>query len=198
MRRHHPRTDRHRRSRGASTVAYGLVLAVVVVVSSSVADAVGDRSGDTLERRGGRIGNPDQFVAPAVVPGDDGGYSGDDESPAPPSTTTVAISGLDGATSVGSGNRWTASVAVEVSDVPGDQAVAGAEVHGVWSHGTVATSCATDSTGTCVVSQVGLKRVGGNAVDETTFSVLDLIGDDLVYDATSNDPDPPEITLERP
>ncbi len=198
MRRHHRTPRPNRRNRGASTVGYGLVLAVVVVASSSVVDAVGDRSGDSLDGRGDRMGNPDQFVAPVIETGDDGGYSGDDESEPPSSTTTVAVSDLDGETSVGSGNKWTASVTVTVSTVPGGGVVAGAEVSGVWSHGTVAASCSTDSTGTCAVTQGGLKRVGGNAVDETTFSVLDIEGDDMVYDRASNDPDPPEITLERP
>ncbi len=192
------RLTRDGASRGASTVAYGLVLALVVVVSSSVSDAVGERSGDALGDRSDRVGNPDQFVAPVAETGDDGGFSGDDESEPPPSTTTVAVSGLTGETSVGSGNRWTASVTVEVAETGGGQTIAGAEVAGVWSHGAVAASCSTDSSGTCAVTQGGLKRVGENRVDETTFSVLDVTGDDLVYDSASNDPDPPEITLERP
>lgn len=194
----HATHHRGRAGRGASTVAYGLVLAVVVVVASSVSDAVGHRSGDALESRSGRVGNPDQFVAPVVEPGDGGGYSGDDESDPAPTTTSVAISGLEGEASVGSGNKWTASVTVEVSTVTGGQAAAGAEVAGVWSHGTVAATCSTDSTGSCAVTLGGLKMVGSNQVDETTFGVLDVTGDDLVYDSSSNDPDPPEITVDRP
>ena len=192
-----PRLPR-RSARGGSTVAYGLVLAVVVFVSSGISGVVGDRTGEELEDRGSRVGNPDQFVAPVVVPGDGGGYSGDDESPSAPTSTTVAIADLGGDTSIGNGNKWTASVTVTVETVTGHTPIGGAEVSGFWSHGMVATSCSTDSSGTCVVTQSGLKLVGDGTVAESTFTVYDIFGDDLVYDAASNDPDPPEITLLRP
>jgi hypothetical protein len=103
--------------------------------------------------------------------------------PPPPSATDIHLKALTGASIPQPRNRWNASVTVEVADDLG-AAVVGALVEGDWSAGTNGgASCTTGAGGLCSVQKNNLK---GN-VASVAFTVTNLSGTDMNYDATANE-----------
>lgn len=103
------------------------------------------------------------------------------------STTLIAhIGDLDDASLPANRGRWEARVAVLVLDDAGTP-VTGATVAGTWENGASgSTSCPTDSTGWCEVSEPNVK----NNVESVTFTVDGVSGSDLTYEGSLNaDPD---------
>ncbi|MCG2786285.1 MAG: S8 family serine peptidase [Anaerolineae bacterium] len=100
-------------------------------------------------------------------------------------TSSVHIADLD-ATKAVSRNKWTATVTAKVVDSTG-ALVSGAAITGTWSGGYVGTgTCTTGATGTCSMITGSMKLTSTSV----TFTVTNVSGTDLVYDAAANaDPD---------
>jgi len=96
-------------------------------------------------------------------------------------TTTVHIADLDGTKTL-TKSRWTATVTATVKDGSGNL-VAGATVTGTWSGGYTGTgTCTTGTSGTCSMTTGSMKLT----VSSVTFTVKDVSGDGLSYDAQAN------------
>jgi hypothetical protein len=101
----------------------------------------------------------------------------------PPSEVDVHVGDLDADAVAARRNRWDATVTVAVEDADGTP-VAGVLVEGRWSDGANgAGTCTTGAAGICVVEKSGIK---GNQ-SSAAFTVEDLSGADVVYDAAAND-----------
>lgn len=109
-----------------------------------------------------------------------------EEGPSIP-VTNIHLAGIDGVSTPGSRNRWTATVNVRVTDsdnVP----VSDALMEGSWSGGTNGgASCTTNTSGQCSVSKPNLK---GN-VTSVVFTVSNLAGAELVHDTGADTSDNP-------
>lgn len=103
---------------------------------------------------------------------------------------TVAIKSLTGV-SQKSGKKWLARVTATVRDVNSGGVVANALVAGSFSAGGSA-SCTTASTGSCTLSSVSL----ATTVPSTSFTVSNVTGLELVYDASQNSAS--QITISKP
>ena len=91
---------------------------------------------------------------------DSGSLSGSDSISitvnAPPAVS-IHVGDLDGSSTPGSRNRWTAVVDILVND-NGGQPVSGVVVSAAWTNGTNGSpSCTTGSNGRCTVSKANLK-----------------------------------------
>ena len=74
-----------------------------------------------------------------------------------PPPATIHVGDLDGSSTPGSRNRWTAVVDILVND-NGGQPVSGVVVSAAWTNGTNGSpSCTTGSNGRCTVSKANLK-----------------------------------------
>jgi len=91
----------------------------------------------------------------------------------------VTVASLQGSARVAR-NGWNAEVSVSVRDA-GNSAVGGAKMSGAFSPGGSA-SCTTDSQGLCSMSSARLQ----NSVSSTVFSVSEVSGPGLVYDAANS------------
>jgi hypothetical protein len=94
---------------------------------------------------------------------------------------TVTVVDLASATSR-SGPDWQAHVTVTLEDDLGNR-VSGATVQGSWdpAGSGATTSCVTDANGSCTMDSGWLRRAGRTAQPETTFTVLKVVADGLVY-----------------
>ena len=104
--------------------------------------------------------------------------------PPPEPDGTMHVADLDGSSTAGRGQAWTATVTISVVDDTGAP-LSGATASGSWSSGG-ASSCTTDASGSCSVS------ASVNAKKATTidFTVTDLVLAGYAYAAASNtDPD---------
>ena len=93
---------------------------------------------------------------------------------------TIAVKSLVGSTKL-SRRSWQAFATVSVRDVNSGAGVANATVAGTFSLGG-ATTCVTASTGSCKVSSTALT----NTTPSPSFTVTNLAGTNLVYDASQN------------
>lgn len=98
----------------------------------------------------------------------------------PASSTTVRVSGLTGS-SDSQRNNWRATVTASVINSTGN-AVAGAVLIGSFSSGGSNLSCTTNESGTCSIRSGNLNK----NVAIATFTVSNLVGTNLRYDATSS------------
>jgi subtilisin family serine protease len=109
----------------------------------------------------------------------------------PPPPVAVHVADLSGSSSWNSGRtRWRATVTVTIVDASNNP-VSGATVSGGWSTGGTG-SCTTGTTGTCSITSGNISR----SVSSTTFTVSDVTGTNLVYDAAANVKT--SITIARP
>ena len=93
---------------------------------------------------------------------------------------TIAVKSLVGSAKL-SRRSWQAFATVSVRDVNSGAGVANATVAGSFSPGG-ATTCITTTTGSCKLSSTSLT----NTTPSTTFTVGNLTGMNLVYDASQN------------
>jgi PKD repeat protein len=77
-------------------------------------------------------------------------------------------------------NGWNATVTIGVADAAGP--LAGVSVTGAWSAGSGATSCITNSAGSCSVSSSSLNK----KTSTITFTVSGLTRNAWAYDSTKN------------
>lgn len=106
------------------------------------------------------------------------------EPPPDPPSGVFHIGDLDGTTTPGNGNKWNATVTVNVHNA-GEAVVDGITVNGSWSEGANGSgSCTTLAGGTC---QITKNNIRGN-IDSVKFTVGNLNGAN--YDQlTNHDPD---------
>ena len=98
----------------------------------------------------------------------------------PAASTTVRVSGLNGSAD-SQRNNWRATVTATVLNSTGN-AVAGAVLIGSFSSGGSNLSCTTSESGTCSIRSGNLNK----NVAVATFTVSNLVGTNLSYDATSS------------
>jgi hypothetical protein len=100
-------------------------------------------------------------------------------------TNTVHVGDLDGSSTPGNRNRWTATVTVTVNSASG--MVQGAIVSGIWSSGVNGSgTCTTGGNGWCGITKNNIKGNNSNV----TFTVTDIVPGSGTYDSGSNsDPD---------
>jgi hypothetical protein len=100
----------------------------------------------------------------------------------PAQDTRIHLSDLEASSIPGARGRWTASVLVSVEDAMGAPAE-GVLAEGTWSDGAKGgVSCTTGSGGQCAVQKSSLK----SNVTSVTFTLGNLAGVDMVYDAGAN------------
>ncbi len=98
----------------------------------------------------------------------------------PAASTTVRVSGLNGSAD-SQRNNWRATVTATVLNSTGN-AVAGAALIGSFSSGGSNLSCTTNESGTCSIRSGNLNK----NVAIATFTVSNIVGSNLSYDATSS------------
>ncbi|MGH7556339.1 MAG: hypothetical protein ACREMD_00875 [Gemmatimonadota bacterium] len=105
--------------------------------------------------------------------------------PPPPPSGTMHVGDLDGSSS-SQGQRWTATVAIQVHDDAHGN-VSGATVSGQFSNGTRGKrSCTTDAGGSCSVERSRIRNTGNSV----TFTVDDVTHASQSYEPSANhDPD---------
>lgn len=101
-------------------------------------------------------------------------------TPPPPSTVSVSIAGLTGAATL-TRKGWSANTTATVRNASG-ALVSGAVVKGNYSVGGSGLSCTTNTSGTCTIKSGNLSK----STLSTTFSVTDITGTNLSYDASRN------------
>ena len=102
----------------------------------------------------------------------------------PSSGGAVHVGDLDGSNSLGSRNRWNASVVITIHD-DNENLVSGATVTGSWSAGG-SSSCITNSQGQCSLTKNNLKA----SQSTVTFTVDDVSYSSYTYQPANNyDPD---------
>lgn len=99
------------------------------------------------------------------------------------------VASMTGSPSSGRKNTWSATVTIAVQDATNSK-VSGAKVTATWSVGTV--SCTTDTTGACRLSKSNL------TVSSITLTVNGVSKSGYTYDSSSNKPNPPVITVNKP
>jgi Flp pilus assembly pilin Flp len=106
--------------RGATLVEYALIVALVVVASLGAIEVLSDRTGDEVESRGDRIGQPalegSELPPPSGGDGgdDDGGDGGDDGEI---TLVNATVEGEGSANTISDNPpRWQATVVWEVLD----------------------------------------------------------------------------------
>jgi lysophospholipase L1-like esterase len=104
--------------------------------------------------------------------------------PPPDPDGTLHVADLDGVSTAGKGQAWTATVTISVVDDAG-AAVSGASVTGSWASGG-SSACTTDTAGSCAVSS----SVNGKKATTTSYSVTGVVLAGYTYVAADNtDPD---------
>ena len=105
----------------------------------------------------------------------------------------ISLDDLSADSSEASRGRWDATVTVGVIDAQG-QAVAGVVVDGNWSDGANgASSCTTDTSGSCAVTRPNLK----NNLSSVVYSVSNLGLSGYTYDSDANLVSP-TVTVAKP
>ncbi|MDH3706847.1 MAG: hypothetical protein OES57_12325 [Acidimicrobiia bacterium] len=182
---------RLRSTRAATVTEYALALGATVLLLLAGISQLEDGVTSELEDRGDSIGQPG--IAATTLP------TTTTVSPtttvAGPTTTsptgTVFIS-LLASTSNWSGSKWVATVEVTIQDAGGNPVV-GAEIEAEWSEPFVSeTSCVTDSSSTCSMTQWNLN----SSRDSTTWSVVNISAPPLTYDPALNVVS--DITVNKP
>lgn len=107
-----------------------------------------------------------------------------------PAPITIATQSLAGR-GAKSGRNWRAQATATVRDINSGAVVANVTVSGSFSPGGSA-SCVTGSTGACTLTSGTL----GPSTPSTVFSVTNLAGSNMVYDATQNAA--AQITIAKP
>lgn len=175
--------SRSNRQRGATVIEYAFLIVLLVVPLVEVTEAMQDEQGETIAENGARSGIPDEYSsgvdpvgAPPVFDDGDGG-SGE---------TGIETSAAMSITRQKQGNKWTAVAVIAASDVNGP--VSGGVFEGRWDifdfdgtlDRTVSASCTIDTKGDCTLSLANL-NFGTAEVDYSiTFTITDLVSDDLV------------------
>jgi hypothetical protein len=182
---------------GTATDTEDGTLSSAISWSSSIDGTIGSGAGFSISNLS--VGS--HAITAAVV--DSGGRSGS----ATINITVAAVGGgtvihvgdLDGSTTSGTRNRWSATVTITVHD-QSDAPIGGVTVAGSWSNGTNGGgTCVTDGSGACSISKNNLKANVGSV----TFTVDSLSSSGATYDAGANhDPDPDSdgtvITIAQP
>lgn len=172
---------RRRSDRAAGITEYALALGATALLVLAGISQLEDGVTSELEDRGESIGQPETVVVTVAS-----------TTTAAPSTTTPAPTttspggsvfvSLLASTSNWSGSKWVATVEVTVQDSNGNPVV-GAEIQAEWSEPFVSeTSCVTDSSSTCSMTQWNLN----SSRESTTWSALDVVAPPLVYDDSLN------------
>lgn len=172
-------------ARGATLVEYALAVALVAVVVLGAIQALESATGDEVEARGQRIGDPSSLAA-TTSSSTTSTTTDDGTAPPPSGPGTVTIGSATGTATVESTTpyRWKAEVSMTVVD-SGGQPVTGMTITGTWTPaapgGSTATtvSCTTDSGGTCEVVRWDLKEQDA----EATFTVTSVAGTGATYAA---------------
>ena len=162
------------RYRGASTVEYALVLALVVMTLPPAIGWLQDSSSAEFQSRATSAGAPDAGAAPPTV----------SSTTVPPTTlaatTTTTSPAIDAtasltATANGQGNSWSATATATVVDQNG-QPVADVLVTGAWDPALSGeTSCTTAANGQCSMTQAGMEaRDNKPFVADVTFSITEV------------------------
>lgn len=112
-------------------------------------------------------------------------------APAEAVLTTVRVTALSGSSARINAQYWRAYANVTVRDLNGN-AVPSATITGTFSGGGT-PSCVTGSTGSC---QLSSNNLSNRNVLSTTFTVSNVTGSNLRYDATQNTVS--SITISRP
>jgi lysophospholipase L1-like esterase len=106
------------------------------------------------------------------------------EDPPPDPDGTLHVADLDGGSTAGKGQAWTATVTIRVVDDAG-AAVVGASVTGSWTSGG-SSACTTNVAGSCAVSA----SVNGKKATTTGYAVTGVVLSGYAYAAADNtDPD---------
>jgi Flp pilus assembly pilin Flp len=201
------RSRRPRRGgeRGATLPEYGLIFALVVVVSIGAISFLEDRSRESLNARSDRAGNPD--AAEAGNPGSGtGGTTGSSTGSSTGSGTSgpVAPSGVTVSSITGVATStppdWQATVTVIVRD--DSNAVAPSVlITANWNPAVAGStvSCTSDSNGRCIFSQKDMKANGGGEINQVTFTVTGLSFPSSSPPVTYTLPSPPpSVTVSKP
>lgn len=113
--------------------------------------------------------------------------------PTEPPVQAVAVKSITGQGSRSGffSSNWKANATVTIRNIDNGAAVANATVSGSFSVGGVA-SCLTGSTGACRLTSATISRSVGSSV----FSVTNVVGSSMVYDASQNTAT--QITILKP
>lgn len=111
-------------------------------------------------------------------------------SNAPVAAQTVAIKSLMGS-AIKSGGNWRAQATATVRDLNSGSNVANATVTGNFAPGGT-VSCVTSSAGSCTLTSGTISKLSASS----TFTVSNVAGNHLVYDASQNAGT--QITINRP
>jgi hypothetical protein len=120
-------------------------------------------------------------------------------TPTPGEGSMMHVGDLDGSSSSGARNRWTAAVVITVHDA-GDNPVSGASVNGTWSDGVSGSDvCVTDATGGCSNSRNNIK----SNVSSVVFTIDGVSHPTLSYQPSANhdsdgDSDGTSVTVSKP
>jgi PKD repeat protein/lysophospholipase L1-like esterase len=153
----------------------------------------GDGTGSTTANPSHTYATGNTYTVTLTVTDDDGAtastsrqvtVTAPEEPPPPDPDGLMSVADLDGSSSAGKGQAWTASVAIRVVDDAG-VSLSGATVTGSWTSGGTST-CTTNSAGSCTVSV----SVNGKKATTTTWTVTEVVLAGYAYVAANNtDPD---------
>ena len=182
------RVGRRSDDRGATLVEYALIVSLVVIAATGAISALESSSSDELNNRTPIVGTPAEqnslnFGSPSTTLG---GATTTTVAP-PPGAVVVHVSGITGSAQTSTAGNWVATARITVVDDLGAP-VAGISVTGAWAPttGSATTSCTTDDSGQCNVTQSGMKRSGAGSIPEVVFTVVLLGGGEATYDPAAN------------
>jgi Flp pilus assembly pilin Flp len=175
--------------RGATTVEYALIIALVVVLCLGAIQALQTKGTAKVDEGAAERGRPtEQLFLPSASGVIIGGGSG---STVGSGAATVEVFDIQGTSAEGQGSTWVATVTVKVKNVATPELWSGVTVTGTWFYldsGTPKTAsgtCPTDSTGLCTISLSGLKS---NKTDSAEFRSITLTGSGITQQAPIPDP----------
>lgn len=174
---------RRSNERGATAIEYAFLVALMAVPLVEVVEIVRDEQGEVIAENGARAGVPDEYSSgvdpagqpPVFVNGSSGsGTTGIETSAA------LSISGKR------KGQKWTATVVISATDVNGP--VSGGVFEGTWEvfdldgtlNRTLTATCTIDTKGDCTLSLADLNFGTADKDHAVTFTITDLVSDDLV------------------
>ena len=116
--------------------------------------------------------------------------------PPPPNGSDAHVFDLSGESSSSSGNKWNASITVQVHDNI-HQDYSNVTVSGTWSNGATGSgSCLSDDNGICTITKNNLKARAGNSVSFTVNDISDASGS--IYNSNANEVNMPSIDIPKP